>query len=754
MVYGLDLMKWERERRIFLGDVFYAHIAEDERQQTVADHLSGTARLAAEFADVFGERELGYFTGMAHDIGKFSHGFQKRLQGGHKVDHSSAGAWEAWKLRQLHAAFCIAGHHGGLPDGDILMTRVRKAEKGEVEDYTAFYHEVQMQVPSMRRAMETNDGAAEGFFIRMLFSCLVDADYLDTERFMNYHDKNRDGRNDWSGWLHPADMASLEKKLKEYVSGWFPEEHALNRIYCGIPEERRAKGKKDSNAALNQLRCRILEECMAKAQEEAPGIFSLTVPTGGGKTIASLAFALSHARAHGKKRIIFVIPYTSIIEQTAKVFRDILGEDQVLEHHSGVVYEDEGGSTKETLWKIKATENWDMPVIVTTAVQFFESMYSNKPSKCRKLHNMADSVIVFDEAQMLPIPYLRPCVHGIVQLVKSYRVTAVLCTATQPALGKVFGKYLPGYEIRELCPPELCQSPVFQRVTFHYAGKLEWKALAGVLMECHQVLCIVNSRKNASHLFSMVKGEGTYHLSTLMYPEHRRRILQEIRTRLEKKQACRVIATSLIEAGVDVDFPVVYREEAGLDSVLQAAGRCNREGKHSCEDSIVTVFQAENSPPQLFAIPIGAARSVMKSREEFTSGEAIHHYFEELLDLKGEEAQDQKEILKCMKGGMFPFQRVAKEFQLIESDTRTIYIPCENNGEALSKLRQGQYGRELFRELGRYGVSVYPQHYEALEQAGDLEILEQGSAVLVNTALYSEETGLSLEADTGKALFI
>lgn len=720
---------------MIVSDLFYAHISEDGRKQTVLQHLEGTAGLASEFAKVFGEEQMGQLLGLAHDIGKYTVGFQNRLNGGPKVDHSSAGAFEVRKQKQFQASFCISGHHGGIPnvggrgDTDEQSTwcgRMARVQAGGVENYAGFLKEVNLpQIPA--RQISGKNIAAECFFIRMLFSCLVDADYLDTERFMDGMDNGQKK----SGWVNPADMEELDRRLQDYISGWFPPHNELNR-----------------------LRCEILETCISKGKEEKPGLFSLTVPTGGGKTVASLAFALRHAREHRKKRIIYVIPYTSIIEQTGEIFRNILGEENVLEHHSGVVYEDTGGVSDETIRKIKATENWDMPVIVTTAVQFFESLYSNKPSKCRKLHNMADSVIIFDEAQMLPIPYLRPCVHAIAQLVERYNVSAVLCTATQPALEGIFKKYLSEYSIKELCPEIVRKNEIFRRVTFCKAGKLTWEELGERLEKEKQVLCIVNSRKNAGQIYQMLKGDGVFHLSTLMYPEHRRKVLGEIRKRLAVGEDCKVISTSLIEAGVDVDFPSVFREEAGLDSILQAAGRCNREGKRSKEESIVTVFQAESRPPQLFAIPIGAARSVLGHREDIASEEAMHEYFSELLDLKGEEAQDRKQILKRMECGDFPFKSIAEDFKLIENDVKTIYIPKEENQTLISRLRQGERTKELFRELGQYGVSVYKQHYEALYQAGDIEILDDEAILLVNGNLYSEETGLSLDADFGKALFI
>ena len=252
----------------------------------------------------------------------------------------------------------------------------------------------------------------------------------------------------------------------------------------------------------------------------------------------------------------------------------------------------------------------------------------------------------------------------------------------------------------------------------------------------------------------MMEGEGKYHLSTLMYPEHRRKVLEKIRKKLADGEVCKVVSTSLVEAGVDVDFPAVFREEAGLDSILQAAGRCTREGKRPKTESVVTVFQSESRAPQLFAIPIGATRSVLRRREDFGSEEAIHEYFQELLDLKGEDAQDKKQIIKRREKGDFPLKSIAEDFRRIENDVKTIFIPKEENQVLISRLRRGERTKELFQELGQYGVSVYKQHYEALYQAGDIEILDEEAILLVNESLYSEETGLSLDADFGKALFI
>ena len=709
---------------------YLAHIAGDGRKQTAAEHLNGTAERCALFAAPFGAEELGRLAGLSHDLGKYSMEFQRRLAGGPKVDHATAGAFACWRMGQPLAAFAAAGHHGGLPDGGTqgdspdagtFLGRMKRAERGGLPDCSPWTEEIALPSPAPPPC--GTEPLSQIFFTRMLFSCLTDADFLDTEAFMDGSPRPE----------HPAPLDDLWERLQRHISGWFPPQ-----------------------GELNSRRCAVLEQCIRMGKTQPPGLFTLTVPTGGGKTVASLAFALAQARARarGLRRIIYVIPYTSIIEQTAQEFRTILGAENVLEHHSNAAYEIDAEATPKTVRLAQAAENWDMPVVVTTAVQFFESLYANRPSQCRKLHNLAGSVILFDEAQLLPLPCLRPCVHAIAQLVQHYGASAVLCTATQPALGPLFAEFLPGRPAVELCPPELCPPESFRRVCFRQAGRLDWDTLSGQLQQHEQVLCVVNSRKSAQEIFTRLSGEGNFHLSTLMYPAHRRAKLEEIRRRLREGLPCRVISTSLIEAGVDVDFPAVFREEAGLDSILQAAGRCNREGKRPVSESIVTLFRGEAAPPPLFQTAIGAGRMVLEQYDDIASREAIQAYFHTLLELKGAEAQDIYGILPKIRTELFPFQSVAERFHMIDSPTRTVYIPLGAGAELVGRLRAGERSRALFRQLGQYGVSIYENHFAALDQAGDLERLEDGSAILATLSLYSEETGLSLEADCGKGLFI
>ena len=709
-----------------------AHVSEDGvRQQTILEHLNGTANLASGFAEPFGAAAQAYLAGMLHDIGKYSDAFQKRLAGGEKTDHSTAGAQEAFSMRQLEVAFAVAGHHGGLPDGGAKSdtessTLFGRIKKTAIPDYSEWKKEVKL--PDKTERKHFPDGFSTAFYTRMLYSCLVDADYLDTETFMNGGPAPRGG-------TQPPEQ--LLPRLQEYVAPWW-----------------------DAKNELNKKRCEILRACFEKGVTEQPGLFTLTVPTGGGKTVSSLAFSLSHAVAHGKRRIVYVIPYTSIIDQTAEVFTNILGEENVLEHHSGsdaVIKESQ--SDPDTYRKVLATENWDAPVIVTTAVQFFESLFANRSSRCRKIHNLADSVIVFDEAQTLPLAYLRPCVAAIGQLVRYYGASAVLCTATQPALEPLFRELAPGLTLREICNDTADLYHFFHRTNLRNEGELTEDRLAEKLSQVQQVLCVVNRRATAQRLYSSLPADGSYCLTTLLCAADRKHLLREIRTRLQKGLPCRVVSTSLIEAGVDVDFPVAWREEAGLDSVLQTAGRCNREGKHPVADSVVTVFRLSGQPvPQIIRQNADAARSVWRNFEDVSQPQAIEAYFSLLYAVKGEDALDQKQILKgfneTMEGRMLPFATAAERFRLIESCAVTVYIPTEENQELLAALWEGNGSRSLYRKLGQYGVTVYPEHLAALHAAGAVEMLDGEDWVLTDTTLYNRETGLALDVETGKAWMI
>ena len=702
-----------------------AHISEDGlREQTVADHLKGTAARCAEFAAAFNAEQAGYYTGLLHDIGKYSTAFQRRLHGGPKVDHSTAGAKEAYLRRQFWTAFAVAGHHSGLPDGGAGTDTAQEATllgrmKRDVAPYGGWAQEITLPPPPPMPPYRT--GYETAFYTRMLYSCLVDADYLDTEAFM---DSAR------PRGAH-ADIPELLQKLQAYIAPWWTPK-----------------------TELNARRCEILRACLHAGETGRRGLYTLTVPTGGGKTVASLAFALSLAAAQGLERVIYVIPYTSIIDQNAGVFADILGADNVLEHHSGAEWSAAEDADAADYRKALAAENWDVPVVVTTSVQFFESLYGSRAAKCRKLHNIANSAIIFDEAQNLPVPYLRPCVAAIAELVKHYRAAAVLCTATQPALEPLFAEFAPELPLQEICPEPAQMYETFRRTTLQNVGSLTQETLGAQLAAAPQALCVVNRRKTAQKLFAALPPEGSYCLTTLLYPAHRKALLAEIRKRLADGLPCRVVSTSLIEAGVDVDFPAVWRELAGLDSILQAAGRCNREGKRPAEASLVTVFTLEGQAvPKSMRMNVDAAKRVMQQFDDPSGLSAIEEYFTFYRTLKGDAQLDDKHILPDFHDKFMPFASVAEKFRLIQENTETVYIPRGGGAALIEQLRAGWRSRALFRKLGQYGVPVYPEHLRKLQSAGAVQQLDDGLWMLVDSRCYDEKTGLAMDVESGQAWF-
>lgn len=714
---------------------YLAHISEDgARVETVRQHLCEVADMAADFARPFHGEKEAYRIGATHDLGKYSQLFQRRIRGDNiQVDHSTAGAKVLFDEKDALGAMAVAGHHSGLPDfgnrtdtaDDLtLIGRCKRA----LADFSAFRSEMTippMEYPAYARAA---GGFAQCFFARMLFSCLVDADYLCTERFMAGGETTRGCR---------TTIPELRARFDAYA----------------------AEKWSSADTPLNAARLRIRRHCEEMAAS-APGLFRLTVPTGGGKTAASMAFALRHAQIYGKRRVIYVIPYTSIIEQNGDVFAKALGEEAVLQHHSNVDFPALEAETLAERSKRLSAENWDSPVVLTTAVQFFESLFAAKPSRCRKLHNIANAVVIFDEAQMLPVQYLRPCVAAIAQLVMNYGVTAVLCTATQPALDALFQEFLPGQAATELCPPDLDEA-VFRRVRYIYDSEISPDEVLAQLRQEKQVLCIVNTRARAEDWFNRLSGEGNYHLSTRMTPNHRRAVLNTVQMRLGKGLPCRVISTSLIEAGVDVSFPVVYREIAGVDSMIQAAGRCNRNGK-APELGTVHIFRTGEKAPALQERNISAGESILNRVGTPDHPQAVERYFRKIYTMVGSDGMDRTQrgeaVLRALQDGVggckLPIRTVSERFQIISEDTCTVYIPTGKNAPLLDELRQGKRNRFLLRKLGQDAVSVYRSQYQALDRAGHLEIVEADMAILVDPEQnYSEKTGLLVSAIGGDAIF-
>lgn len=709
---------------------YIAHI-DGERIQTIKEHLEGTAKLSGEFAEKFGKQDWGYCCGMLHDIGKYSIDFQKRILGenNYRVDHSTAGARVCLEKGGKYSflEYCIAGHHAGLPnygnnydestDSTLSGRRLKK-----LSDYQAYQTEIEVPtINSMPIDLKrtVNPDFSLSVFMRMIYSCLVDADFLDTEAFMR---EGKQGRN--SG----ENIEILFKKLENYISGWL---------------------KNQDIDTVNGRRTEILKNCLEMGKTEK-GLFRLTVPTGGGKTVASLAFALRHALENKMDRIIYVIPYTSIIEQNAKVFRDILGEENVLENHCNVDYE----SSEELLPMQLASENWDKPIVVTTNVQFFESLFANKSSKCRKLHNIVNSVIIFDEAQMLPNDYLKPCVAMIEELINNYQVSAVLCTATQPALASFFHERI---SAKELCPRVEEQFEFFKRTVFENVGVLTENVLIQRLEKEYHALCIVNTKKRAQRIYKQLEGDGVYHLSTSMYPKHRRRILREIRERLQKNKKCILISTSLVEAGVDLDFQSVYRELAGVDSMIQAAGRCNREGLRPAKESKVYIFQFEGKENVLGQRQqIDVAKSVIADNRDISDMESITQYFEMLYHIKGD-SLDKKKIMDEFQNKRYNFAKVGKEFKLIEQDTKTIFINYEEEAnETLCLLKERGFTRSGMRKASQYCITVYENEFNKLYGIGAIQPISEDIEdfyELRDEEKYTEKIGLELELDDGAAVF-
>ena len=742
---------------------YYAHSAGNlpyEHWQTMESHARNVGGMAAGFAAYFGAQEIARATGLLHDVGKYSPLFDKRLHGDPKrVDHSTAGAKiavERWGVRLgKMMAFCIAGHHAGLANGagegggrSTLQQRLDWQFGADIPKLDEVWRQ-EIDLPETLPAPSVKPDAGDyphftcAFFIRMLYSCLVDADFLDTEAFYAKLEQRETVRGG-----HP-DLETLRPVFFDFIN-------AFRRCATQAPKETEEQQR---NAALNRLRGEILDYAVAQAQQDT-GLFSLTVPTGGGKTFTSMAFALEHAKAHGLRRVIYVIPFTSIIEQNAAEFRKAfgeLGEQAVLEHHS--TFDDGKLQNEATKDKLRlASENWDAPIVVTTAVQFFESLFADRSSRCRKLHNIAGSVIILDEAQMLPLNLLLPIMQAIKELAQNYHCSVVMCTATQPAVQAKNGFYRGFENVREIAPKPTALFDKLRRTTVQHIGTQTDADLLAKLAEHPQMLVIVNNRRHARSLYDQAKHlDGTFHLTTLMCAKHRSQKLDEIRGRLKNGEPCRVIATSLIEAGVDVDFPLVMRAEAGLDSVAQAAGRCNREGKRPSENSFVWIFAPEEqwkAPPELAAQAAVMRLTADSFSDDLLSTQAVAAYFAELYQLKGSEL-DNKKILKMHNDtGQsldFPFQTIADKFRMIESHMQPLIIPFDVDAENLiNSLHHTDHIGGLLRKLQLYTVQIPEKALAALYKAGRIEPINEKNLgkqfyTLIGLDLYDEVAGLSWE---------
>jgi CRISPR-associated endonuclease/helicase Cas3 len=718
---------------------FYAHSTESPDKsdwQPLEDHLCNVAKLAEEFAAVFGAGAWGRVAGLLHDAGKATRAFQERLEGSpQRVDHSTFGARLAQEYGGrlgLLLSYMIGGHHGGLPDGGAqegeLHHRLKQRKVPEALSPPAVVEGKRELVPPFRLNPKSHPGFSLVFFTRMIFSSLVDADFLDTEAFCS-PDKTAD-----RPVADPGQIATLQTKLAGYLT---------------------ELAESSEPTPVNQQRRQILHQCRARAALP-PQIFSLTVPTGGGKTLSSLAFALDHAVANDQRRIIYAIPFTSIIEQNSEVFQKILGREPVLEHHCNYKEKDDSEEVDYDRRRGLAAENWEAPLVVTTNVQFFESLFSNKPSRCRKLHNIAGSVIVLDEAQAIPTEYLEPCLLALRELVEHYGCSVVLCTATQPALDDQNSLRAALPEIREIIDDPQQYYAALRRTTVEFVGALAEDVLVERLAGENQVLCIVSTKAQARALFERLRREeGIYHLSTNMYPEHRRRVLADIRERLkdESKPPCRVISTSLVEAGVDLDFPVVYRAMAGLDSIAQAAGRCNREGRLNKVGKLGRVYvYVPETPPRMPWLKRCAARAEETLRSlpgcDPLGLAPMRRYFE--LHYDGEDL-DKKKVVQRLNPQLtpelyFPFREVAHDFRFIEDESIGVIIPREVEAQVLVRqLEYTEHPRKVLRKLQQFTVSIRTRDYGALVAAGALETVNEKFPVLRNLRAYRDDVGLCVD---------
>ena len=722
------------------------------------EHLKKVAALAAEFSQAFDgstdpTQRWAYLAGLWHDLGKYRPGFQRYVRladnadahiegkvGGHEKTHSAAGA--LWAMQQLNQpnrpfghilAYLIAGHHAGLDDWDGGLKERLQSSDAQQELTEALAAQPPADVLAHGDLVARIPGGPAGFalWVRMLFSCLVDADFLDTEA---HFDADKPARRE--GFPTLAQMRL-----------------ALDAHMAALPV---------ADTLVNRLRADVLRQCRAQAALPA-GFFSLTVPTGGGKTLSSLAFALEHAQAHGQRRIIYAIPYTSIIEQTADIFRNVfqaLGDEVLVEHHSQF----DAAEKDETARSRLACENWDAPLVVTTNVQLFESLFAAKTSRCRKLHNLVGSIIVLDETQQLPPAFLQPILDVLNLLVAHYGVTVLLCTATQPALNSTAyfdaRKNLRGlHNVREIIDDPDALYQALKRVQVElppdWTTPTPWADVAAQLGAEDCVLAIVNTRKAARELQRLMP-EGTLHLSALMCGAHRKDVIAEIKQRLQAKRAgrdlrpLRVVSTQLVEAGVDIDFPVVYRALAGLDSIAQAAGRCNREGRLPGMGRVVVFVPPEAAPPGHLRKGADACIATLhgQAHDPLALG-LFARYFTEFyhsVDLDGSGIVN---LLKVDPRTLaVQFRSAAKAFRLIDDENQaTVLVRYAEQHDAIDKLlgilaAEGPQ-RWLMRKLQRYTVSVPKREADRLLAQGSLTLPMPGLYVMANTDnLYSNVLGL------------
>ncbi len=733
---------------------YWAHTENDIQKvpHLLKDHLRCVGELAEKFiCEANAELcEQAKWAGFLHDLGKYRIEFQEYLIGqresSNETHHAVYGAALAFQKRWISLAFAIAAHHAGLHDKVGLTTLFQKPEYDAFNRLspliTKFENELEKIPENIANASFIKNSLKLEMATRMIFSCLVDADFLDTEK----HYRNGEERKNFE--LEPDKL--------------------LEKLQVARLEKVRKAKENNADAKLIEIRNRIFDQCLQKA-EMPKGFFSLTVPTGGAKTLAAMAFALKHAKIHRLRRVIVVIPYLSIIEQNAKEYREILGKDYVIENHSAVKIKSEEDEETNLSEKPRrnmleyAAENWDAPIVVTTSVQFIESLFARKPSKCRKLHNIANSVVIFDEVQTLPAKLLEPLFDVWRELKENYGVSFVFSTATQPAFRRNNFNFTTGLSENELEEITDGTDEIFKqlnRVNYEFKEfqtPKSWLEIATEMKTEKQILCVLNTRRHAFELWNTLFGklaeherQGLFHLSSAMCAEHRLEIIEMIKERLKNNLPCRVVSTQLVEAGVDLDFPVLFRAIAPLDSIVQAAGRCNREGKLEEKGRVVVFTPTENVlPPGIYKTSTEISGSFLHdfAEEDLATNHTIFgDYFRRVYQSNdtGKEIQIERESLN--------FREVSRLAKVIDNEGIGVIVRFGKAEKIIKQIRgknsnspDVRFGRDDLRSLQRFMVNLYPRDFEKLNQKGQLQPLLEGKNLdlfVVNEGSYNTQLGV------------